>query len=142
MLAANETLHARDSCVLHMVVQAMTTSRQFVFKVLPRSAWDEACRVGAFAGSADDMRDGFIHLSASHQLAGTLAKHFRGQHDLVLISFAADVLGDALRWEVSRGGDEFPHLYAPLPTAAAGAVHALQLGIDDVPVLPEEFTAC
>ncbi len=117
----------------------MLTSRQIVFKILQRSAWDDACRGGAYAGSADDRRDGFIHLSVRHQLRGTLAKHFRGQHDLVLVSFAATAFGEELRWEVSRGGEHFPHLYADLPTAAAGAVHALRLGVDGVPLLPEEL---
>jgi len=120
----------------------MTTSEQFVFKVTPRAAWDEGCRAGNYAGSADDLRDGFIHLSTREQLAGTLAKHFRGQHDLVLIQFEAGVLGDALRWEVSRGGQLFPHLYDALPAAMARAVHQLTLGIDGVPSLPEEFAAC
>ena len=120
----------------------MTTPRQFVFKVAARGVWEDACRTGAFAGSADDLRDGFIHLSTREQLAGTIAKHFRGQHDLVLIQFETYLLGEELRWEVSRGGDLFPHLYAALTTANAGAVHALPLGIDGVPMLPKEFAAC
>lgn len=120
----------------------MTSPRQFVFKVATHAAWQEACRTGSFAGSADDLRDGFIHLSTSEQLAGTLAKHFRGQHDLVLIRFETRLFGDALRWEASRGGEQFPHLYATLSTATACAVHALQLGTDSVPTLPEEFAAC
>jgi uncharacterized protein (DUF952 family) len=105
-------------------------------------AWQEACRSGAFAGSDDDLRDGFIHLSTRDQLAGTLAKHFRGKHDLVLIQFETNLLGGELRWEVSRGGAEFPHLYAALPTGIARSVHALQLDLDGVPTLPEEFAAC
>jgi uncharacterized protein (DUF952 family) len=120
----------------------MTTSEQFVFKVAPRVAWEEGCRAGNYAGSADDLRDGFIHLSTRGQLAGTLAKHFRGQHDLVLVQFEAGLLGDALRWEVSRGGELFPHLYTALPAAMASAVHPLALGIDGVPLLPEIFAAC
>ena len=120
----------------------MTTARQFVFKVVPRPAWEDACRSGVFIGSADDVRDGYIHLSTREQIAGTLAKHFRGQHDLVLIQFETHVLGATLRWEVSRGGDYFPHLYAALPTASARAVFALPLGADGVPMLPKEFAAC
>jgi uncharacterized protein (DUF952 family) len=120
----------------------MTTPQQFVFKVATRAAWEAACRDGAYTGSADDLRDGFIHLSLRAQLPGTLAKHFRGQHDLVLIQFETHALGDALRWEVSRGGERFPHLYAALPTGKAVAACDLQLGIDGIPVLPEEFAAC
>lgn len=120
----------------------MSASRLFVYKVLPRAAWETACRTGAYAGSADDARDGFIHLSLAEQLSGTLAKHFRGQEDLVLVQFETQALGDALRWEVSRGGAEFPHLYAELPTAQARAVHDLELGADGVPRIPEDVTAC
>jgi uncharacterized protein (DUF952 family) len=130
------------TCAARALGQAMTTSRQFVFKVAPRAAWEDARGTGRYAGSADDLRDGFIHLSLREQLADTLAKHFRGQHDLVLIQFETASFGDALRWEASRGGALFPHLYAELPTANARAVHELALGIDGVPVLPEEFAAC
>lgn len=120
----------------------MTTTRQFVFKVTTRAAWKTACRSGVYAGSADDLRDGYIHLSLREQLPGTLAKHFRGRHDLVLIQFETLALGEPLRWEVSRGGEVFPHLYAPLPTQKVVAMCDLQLGIDGVPMLPKEFAAC
>ena len=120
----------------------MTTARQFVFKVMPRAAWEDAYRSGVFIGSADDVRDGYIHLSTREQIAGTLAKHFRDKHDLVLIQFETHILGEALRWEVSRGGELFPHLYAALPTANPDTVFALALGTDGVPVLPKEFAAC
>jgi uncharacterized protein (DUF952 family) len=72
----------------------MTTTRQFVFKVASRAHWLAACHKGAFLGSADDLKDGFIHLSLREQLPATLAKHFRDQHDLVLVQFAARTLGD------------------------------------------------
>ena len=88
------------------------------------------------------MRDGFIHLSTREQLAGTLAKHFRGKHDLVLIQIETRLLGEELRWEVSRGGDAFPHLYAALPTANSWSGARAPLGIDGTPMLPEEFAAC
>jgi uncharacterized protein (DUF952 family) len=120
----------------------MTTPHQFVYKVAPRAAWDAACRNGTYKGSADDRRDGFIHLSSREQLAGTLAKHFSGQDDLVLIQFEARALGEALRWEVSRGGQLFPHLYAGLPTREAIAVHALHSGKDGIPMLPEDLATC
>lgn len=110
-----------------------------VYKICARAAWEEACRTGAFAGSADDERDGFIHLSAPHQLAGTAAKHFRGLADLVLVAFEAERLGPKLVWEPSRGGDLFPHLYADLPTSAALWVRPLTLGPEGVPVLPEDL---
>lgn len=112
---------------------------QRVYKVVSRTAWDTACRNGAFAGSADDERDGYIHLSCLHQLQGTFARHFKGQTDLVLVTFESAKLGDALKWEPSRNGDLFPHLYAPLPTRAASAVQPLENDADGVPVVPQEL---
>ena len=120
----------------------MTTPHHFVYKVAPRAAWDAACSAGTYEGSADDLRDGFIHLSSREQLPGTLAKHFRGQDDLVLIQFDARALGEALRWEVSRGGQLFPHLYTGLPTREAIAVRALHPGNDGIPMLPEDLPTC
>jgi len=114
----------------------------FVYKVVTRAAWEEACRAGAFAGSADDMRDGFIHLSALYQLQGTLARHFKGQADLMLIQFETDALARDLKWEPSRNGDLFPHLYAPLPTSLARASYALTLDGDGVPHVPEDLWKC
>lgn len=113
-----------------------------VYKILPESDWQEACQVGKYRGNLDDLRDGYIHLSAGHQVAGTAARHFRGMKDLILVAFAASDLGDALKWEPSRGGELFPHLYAPLPTSAALWTRPLPLGADGVPVTPEEINAC
>lgn len=90
-----------------------------VYKVLTGVELAVARRVGRYAGSADDLRDGFVHLSTRDQLEGTLAKHFAGRSDLFLLALDADKLGTALRWEPSRGGALFPHLYAPLPLNAA-----------------------
>jgi len=116
-------------------------SRQ-VFKITTRAAWDDARATGALAASADDTRDGFIHLSAAHQLAGTLAKHFKGKHDLVLIELDAVTLGEALRWERSRVEELFPHLYASLPASAARTVFALELAADGTHVLPAGMLQC
>ena len=113
-----------------------------VYKVLPASDWAAACVHGAYSGSRDDMRDGFIHLSAAHQLSGTLAKYFRDQKDLVLVAFAASDLGPELKHEASRGGDLFPHLYGPLPTARALWQRSLNLGPDGVPVVKSEWLEC
>jgi uncharacterized protein (DUF952 family) len=112
---------------------------QWVFKIAAREAWAQACRLGTFGGSADDLRDGYIHLSALPQLRGTLARHFKGQTDLVLIKLDSGALGDALRWEPSRNGDIFPHLYAPLPTTAACAVRPLSIDEKGEPILPEDL---
>jgi uncharacterized protein (DUF952 family) len=90
-----------------------------IFKVCGTAEWTAAEERGFYAGSADDRRDGFIHFSTLTQLAGTLAKHFPGRDDLVLVAVQAEALGDALKWEPSRGGELFPHLYAALPVTAA-----------------------
>lgn len=88
-----------------------------VSKILRAAEWAAFDAVGVFAGSTDDQRDGFIHLSASEQLDGTLARHFAGETGLVIVDVDADALGDALRWEASRGGALFPHLYRSLVRA-------------------------
>ena len=107
-----------------------------VYKVLSEAAFEKAALKGHFAGSADDLRDGFIHLSAAHQLAGTLVKHFAGQEGLVLLALDARWLGADLKWEASRGGGLFPHLYAPLDPAAAIWVQPLPLGADGFHIFP------
>jgi uncharacterized protein (DUF952 family) len=107
-----------------------------VYKVLSEAAFTAAAREGNFPGSADDLGDGFIHLSAAHQLEGTLAKHFAGQDGLVLLALDASRLGPTLKWEASRGGELFPHLYAPLDLAALLWAEPLGLGPDGRHILP------
>jgi uncharacterized protein (DUF952 family) len=89
-----------------------------IFKVCGQAEWTAAEAAGRYEGSANDRRDGFIHFSTAAQLPGTLRKHFAGRDDLVLIAVEAEALGKALKWEPSRGGDLFPHLYAPLGRSA------------------------
>jgi uncharacterized protein (DUF952 family) len=89
-----------------------------VYKICPRTAWQEAEQARVYRGSPDDRRDGFIHLSTARQLAGTAAKYFSAQSDLVLVAVEARALGESLRYEPSRGGELFPHLYADLPLRA------------------------
>ncbi len=93
-----------------------------IYKILPRAEWEAACEGGAFLGSPLDVKDGFIHFSAADQWAETLAKHFAGQTDLLLVAVEADALGPGLKWEASRGGALFPHLYGALPTDLAVSV--------------------
>jgi len=108
-----------------------------VYKICPEAALKEARQHGRFDGSADDARDGFIHLSARHQVAGTLATHFVGQTDLVLIAIDPDRLGEQLCWETSRGGELFPHLYGPLDLAHVISVQPLELQEDGSHRLPK-----
>lgn len=96
-----------------------------IFKILPRPAWEEAERLGRFTGAPVDLAEGFIHFSTAGQVRETAARHFAGQADLVLVAVDPEALGPALRWEPSRGGQLFPHLYADLPLASVVWVKAL-----------------
>ena len=106
-----------------------------IYKILDRRAWIDAQAKGELTGSAVDMADGYIHFSTAAQAPETARRHFLGQADLVLLTVDAEALGDALRWEPSRGGDLFPHLYAPLAVSQVGAERALVLDRDGAPRL-------
>jgi uncharacterized protein (DUF952 family) len=101
-----------------------------IYKICPASLWREAERLGCFVGSDVDLRDGFIHFSTAGQAAETAAKHFAGQSDLLLVRVDSAKLGDRLKWEPSRGGALFPHLYGGLALAAVSSVEPLPLGAD------------
>jgi uncharacterized protein (DUF952 family) len=102
----------------------------FIYKICPASLWREAEREGIFRGSPVDRRDGFIHFSTAEQAVETAAKHFASQRDLVLLRVEAAALGGRLKWEPSRGGALFPHLYGDLDAGAVTKVDALPLGRD------------
>ena len=87
-----------------------------IFKIVPAALWAEAELAGRFTGSPADLQDGFIHFSTAAQVRETAAKHFHGVPDLLLVAVAGDAL--PIRWEPSRGGRLFPHLYADLPLTA------------------------
>jgi uncharacterized protein (DUF952 family) len=108
-----------------------------IYKICPASAWREAERQGVYRGSADDVRDGFIHFSAPAQVAETARKHFFGQTGLFLIAVDADALGDALRWEPSRGDELFPHLYGELDLGAVTAILDMRARSDGGHDIPE-----
>lgn len=87
------------------------TGAMLIFKIFRAAEWQALRSAGTTAGAPVDLADGYIHFSTAAQAPETAAKHFAGADDLMLIAVQADTLGDALRWEVSRGGAEFPHLY-------------------------------
>ncbi len=90
-----------------------------IYKIVPAALWDAAKRDGAFTGAPVDLADGYIHFSTAEQAYETAAKHFAGQADLLLLAIDVRALTpDDLKWEPSRGGALFPHLYAPLPVSA------------------------
>ncbi len=92
--------------------------RMVVYKIVATEEWAKAQAAGVFTGAAVDRTDGFIHFSTAEQAPETAAKWFAGRGDLTLAAIDADALGDDLRWEPSRGGALFPHLYGDLPMSA------------------------
>ena len=108
-----------------------------IYKICPRDLWQQAEALGRFTGAPIDRSDGYIHFSTAAQVAETAARHFAGVPDLVLVSVEAEALGADLRYEPSRGGDLFPHLYADLPLEAVRAVVDLLLGPDGRHAFPE-----
>ncbi len=107
-----------------------------IFKILLRTEWTAAQAAGEFQGSAIDLQDGYIHFSTAAQARETARRYFVWLKDLVVLEVEGDDLGAALRWEPSRGGDLFPHLYAPLAVADVRAVHEAPLDEDGVPEMP------
>ena len=96
-----------------------------IYKILPRAEWTAAEAKGEFTGSGIDVADGYIHFSDAAQKDETLRLHFAGRTDLVLVAVEAGSLGATLKWEASRGGALFPHLYGPLPVALAASVETI-----------------
>lgn len=85
------------------------------FKILTAAQWAQFEADGIFHGAPVDLADGYIHLSAADEVQGTLDKHFAGQAGLVIAEVDLEMLGGDIRWEVSRGGALFPHVYGSLP---------------------------
>jgi uncharacterized protein (DUF952 family) len=109
-----------------------------IYKIADAAQWADAVTRGAFDGSADDKRDGFIHLSTAAQAHETAAKYFGGRADLILAAVRVEPLGKLLRWEPSRGGALFPHVYGALPISAVAWSRPLELGADGRHVFPDE----
>jgi uncharacterized protein (DUF952 family) len=109
-----------------------------IYKISPAAPWRAARQAGLFTGAPVDLADGYIHFSTGAQARETAAKHFAGQGDLLLIAVDAAALGEALRWEPSRGGALFPHLYGPLPMSAVLWEKPLPLGDGGVHLFPED----
>ena len=107
-----------------------------IYKIVPSELWQEARKAGLFKGAAIDLKDGYIHFSTAAQAIETARLHFAGEADLLLVAIDATVFGEALKWEASRGGDLFPHLYANLPLDAVLWEKPLPLGADGLHVFP------
>jgi uncharacterized protein (DUF952 family) len=107
-----------------------------IFHLCRQDEWEEARSRGAYAGSSQDRQDGFIHFSTAEQLPGSARKHRAGQPNIVLLAVDPTPLGNALKWEPSRGGALFPHLYGELPVSAVRWTKDLPLGADGIHILP------
>ena len=101
-----------------------------IYKICPQALWSAAEKAGRFDGAPIDLADGFVHFSSAAQVRETAARHFAGVRDLLLIVVDPEVLGAKLRWEPSRGGELFPHLYGSFSTSAVLTVVTLPLGPD------------
>ena len=112
-------------------------SADAIYHMCRRDEWEAALVSGSYASSSQDQADGFIHFSTASQVRESAARHRAGQAGLVLLSVDPEHLGKALKWEVSRGGQLFPHLYGPMPTSAVRRHDALVLAADGMHVFPE-----
>lgn len=110
-----------------------------IYKICTDELWREASKADRFDGAPIDLADGYIHFSTAGQVRETAAKHFGGQTGLLLLAIPTEALGNALKWEVSRGGALFPHLYAPLNPASVLWVKPLPLGADNVHIFPDDL---
>jgi uncharacterized protein (DUF952 family) len=108
-----------------------------IYKIVPDALWQEARGRGVFLGASIDLADGYIHFSTAPQAKQTAALHFAGQTGLMLVAVDAQELGDALKFEPSRGGELFPHLYAPLPMTSVLWEKPLPIGPDGAHEFPE-----
>jgi len=110
--------------------------RRLIYHMCRRAEWGAAEAAGQYRGSSQDASDGFIHFSTATQLHESARKHRAGQDDLVLVTVDAGRLGAALKWEPSRAGALFPHLYGALPLQAVVRVDPLPLGLEGTHVFP------
>lgn len=109
---------------------------EFIYKVASREIYEASLAAGSFVGQPIDLKDGYIHFSSAAQLAETIRLYFAGLADQVLFQVPAAPLGEALKWEASRGGDLFPHLFAPLPMSSVSNMTRLDVPADGIVSLP------
>lgn len=111
----------------------------FAYKLLDQPAFLAWKETGTFTGSPDDLRDGFVHLSTAAQTAETAAKYFSTTDPLVVAMIDLAAVRDALKWEESRGGALFPHVYGPIPFKAVSGHSVLRLDADGKHIFPQGF---
>ncbi len=114
---------------------------EVIYHMCRADEWAAAQAAGTYGGSSQDRADGFIHFSTRAQIRVSAAKHRQGQDGIVLLAVTTVPLGEALKWESSRGGQLFPHLYGPLPATAVLSAAPLKLGADGLHIFPAGFPA-
>jgi len=112
-------------------------SADAIYHMCRRDEWEAALVAGSYPGSSQDQADGFIHFSTASQVRESAARHRAGQDGLILLSVDPEPLGEALKWEASRGGQLFPHLYCALPVSAVRRHDPLPMGTDGSHMFPE-----
>lgn len=117
----------------------MSGTPDTIYKIFRVHEWTHFQATGNFAGSPDDLRDGFIHCSTAEQLRETAEKHFASEREIVMAAIDSAALGDAVKWEISRGGKKFPHLYASLPLNAVGETALLSRDAEGRYIFPKEI---
>ena len=110
-----------------------------IYRLVEPERWAEAMREGVYKGAEQDIRDGFIHFSTAEQLPGTLDKHYSEFERLALVEVALSDLDSDVKWENSRGGNLFPHLYAELPMLAVSSLRLIRRSDDGSWTLPSEI---
>ena len=110
---------------------------EFLYKIASAESYDAAVSSGTFTGMPIDIADGYIHFSTARQLQETLSLHFRGQSGLIVFSVRTHDAGARLRWEPSRGGQLFPHLYGTFPMSAVGEMTRVDVDSDGAVTLPD-----
>jgi len=112
---------------------------KYIYHMCRFDEWQMALSVGVYPGSSQDIADGFMHFSNAEQIKDSAAKHRAGQNNLVLLTVDTDVLGNGLKWEPSRGGALFPHLYGPLLVDQVMRTDALNLNEAGAHVFPDDL---
>ncbi len=109
---------------------------QCLYKIVSTEEWQQVSKLPSLIGFGIDLTDGFIHLSSADQVRETAQHHFAGREDLMLVSIDGSCLGDSLKWEESRGGAVFPHVYGEIPMTAVLKAERLPLGVDGIHQFP------
>jgi len=113
------------------MVAAMSESvPEYIYKITTAALWDDAQTRGTLNGMPIDIADGYMHFSTASQLRETLSLHFKGQDGLMLLKVATETVATGLKWEPSRGGALFPHLYAPLPISQIAGATPISVNAD------------